>query len=244
MSETDIKTLILETSGRVGVVAVAQGQALLAERRLDERRRHARDLAPAVRDLLHQFGWKPTDIAAVIVDLGPGSYTGLRVGIMSAKVWAYATGCRLVGVPAFAAVAWQAAGFLPTGSGPLPVWVVNDAQQNRVYCQRFEVVGTASERAALPVALTSLAVRPVEQWVAELTAEDCVSGPGLRLHREKLPSQVKVVPESGWDPQPQALLRLALERLARGESDNVMAVEPLYARRSSAEEMWEKRHGA
>jgi tRNA threonylcarbamoyladenosine biosynthesis protein TsaB len=243
MSETDLKTLILETSGRIGTVAVAQGQALLAERRLDERRRHARDLAPAVRDLLHQFAWKPTDISAVIVNLGPGSYTGLRVGIMSAKVWAYATGCRLIGVPAFEAVAWQAAEFLPMRSGPLPVWVVNDAQQNRVYCQRFEVGGTAAGHAASLTALTSLAVRPVEQWIAELTAEDCVSGPGLRLHRDKLPPRVQVVPESAWDPQPKALLSLGLDRLARGESDNVLAVEPLYARRSSAEEMWEKRHG-
>ncbi|MCS6975426.1 MAG: tRNA (adenosine(37)-N6)-threonylcarbamoyltransferase complex dimerization subunit type 1 TsaB [Gemmatales bacterium] len=242
MSEAQVKTLILETSGRVGIVAVAQGQSILAERHLDERRRHARDLAPAVRDLLHQFGWKPTDIAGVIVDLGPGSYTGLRVGIMSAKAWAYATGCRLIGVPAFPAVALQATDPLEANPEPRRIWVINDAQQNRVYCQRFEITQTPSQTDG-PKALTNLSVLPVEQWLAELSAEDWVSGPGLRLHRDKLPPAVKVVAESAWDPRPQALLRLGWDRLLRGESDNVMAVEPLYARRSSAEEMWEKRHG-
>src|SRR5262245_52282348 len=92
------RLLILETSGRLGQVAVAGGSALRERRRLDEARRHARDLAPAVADLLATQGWKARDLHAVIVSLGPGSYTGLRVGLMSAKTLAYATGCTLIGV--------------------------------------------------------------------------------------------------------------------------------------------------
>src|SRR5205814_2216971 len=99
------RVLILETSGRAGSVALAAGESLLCTRRLDETRRHARDLAPAVRELFHTQGWKPRDIQAVFVSRGPGSYTGLRVGITSAKVFAYATGCALVGVDTFSAIA-------------------------------------------------------------------------------------------------------------------------------------------
>jgi tRNA threonylcarbamoyl adenosine modification protein YeaZ len=77
--------LILETSGRVASVALAEGGRLLGTRRLDEARRHARDLAPAVAGLLAGQGRRPRDVHAVLVGRGPGSYTGLRVGVMSAK---------------------------------------------------------------------------------------------------------------------------------------------------------------
>ena len=65
-------------------------------RRLDEARRNARDLAPAAAELLQKQGWKPIGLDAVLVSCGPGSYTGLRVGIMSAKTLAYATRCALI----------------------------------------------------------------------------------------------------------------------------------------------------
>src|SRR5437870_6540619 len=125
------RCLILETSGRIGQVALAHGARLGGVRQLDEARRHARDLAPAVRDLLAQAGWTARSLNAVIVSRGPGSYTGLRVGIMSAKALAYATGCTLVAIDTFAAIAQQA----PAEVQQLDV--LADAQQNRVYVQRF-----------------------------------------------------------------------------------------------------------
>src|SRR5207247_6191598 len=88
--------LILETSGRVGQVALAEGENLLAGQRLDETRRHGRDLAPAVVSLLKGFGWKPRAVNVVLVSRGPGSYTRLRVGIMSARTFAYGTGAALL----------------------------------------------------------------------------------------------------------------------------------------------------
>src|SRR5580692_6112914 len=97
------RLLILETSGRVGQVAVAHGDVLLGTRRLDEARRHARDLAPQVAELLKEQGWTARELDAVIVSRGPGSYTGLRIGIMSAKTLAYAVGCTLLGIDTFAA---------------------------------------------------------------------------------------------------------------------------------------------
>src|SRR5262245_37871016 len=123
--------LILETSGRPGQVAVAEGGTIKASRRLDEARRHGRDLARAVAALLTEQDWKARDLQAVIVSLGPGSYTGLRVGLMSAKTLAYATGCALIGVETFRAIARQ------TPPEVLDVDVLADAQQDKVYWQRF-----------------------------------------------------------------------------------------------------------
>src|SRR5205823_13861207 len=99
--------LMVEPSGRAGLVALAEGMVLRGVRPLDEARRHARDLAPAVRQLLDAAGWQPRDLQGVIVSRGPGSYTGLRVGLMSAKTLAYATGCALLAVDTFTAIALQ-----------------------------------------------------------------------------------------------------------------------------------------
>src|SRR5262245_35637944 len=125
------RLLILETSGRVGCVALASGVRLGEVRRLDESRRHARDLAPVVADLCAAQGWKTRELEGVIVSLGPGSYTGLRVGIISAKALAYATGCALLGIETFAAIARQ------SPEDAQRVDVLADAQQKKIYVQRW-----------------------------------------------------------------------------------------------------------
>src|SRR5438067_1968570 len=107
MEPENPKLLILETSGRVGRVAVALGATLGEIRTLDETRRHGRDLAPAAAELCAARGWAVHELDGVIVSIGPGSYTGLRVGLMSAKALAYAIGCRVLGIETFAAIARQ-----------------------------------------------------------------------------------------------------------------------------------------
>src|SRR4051812_44527958 len=104
---TNNRFLILETAHHLGWVALANGARIVGTRRLEESRRHARDLVPLIRELLSEQSWRARDLGAVIVGRGPGSYTGLRVGLISAKTLAYATGCALLGVDTFAAIARQ-----------------------------------------------------------------------------------------------------------------------------------------
>jgi tRNA threonylcarbamoyladenosine biosynthesis protein TsaB len=225
------RLVIVETSGQVGQVALAEGPRLLGTRRLDESRRHARDLAPAVRDLLAERSWRPRDLHAVIVSRGPGSYTGLRVGIMSAKALAYATGCALLAVDTFAAVALQAP------ADALDLHVLADAQQDKVYMQGFRRDAVGDDLAAS----SPLAILPVGEWLLARAPGAWVSGPGLRKHAHRLPSGVQAVEESERDPRPESLLRLGLARYLSGECDDVYAVEPLYLRPSAAEEQWKKK---
>ena len=221
--------LILETSGSVGRVAAAEGEAILRTRELDETRRHARDLAPAVARLLEELAWKPTDVTGVIVSQGPGSYTGLRVGIISAKAFCYATGAALIAVPTFQAIAAQA---------PVPVSAVEvlaDAQQELIYVQRF----TADASSEGLAAESALAIRPFSAWLGERDETDWLSGPGLRRFRDQLPAGSRTVEPERWDALPETLLRLGLARYETGEKDDPMAVEPIYLRPSSAEEKWD-----
>jgi tRNA threonylcarbamoyladenosine biosynthesis protein TsaB len=216
--------LILETSGRVGAVALAEGARLLSSRRLDEARRHTRDLAPAIADLLTAQGWKPRDVAAVFVSHGPGSYTGLRVGIMSAKTFAYATGCAVAAIDTLAAIAGQA----PTEFNRLDVIV--DAQQDKLYVQPFRKVHATwtNER---PVAIV-----PFSEWLVSRDSSVPVTGPGLRACGDRLPHDTPTAPSDAWDPRVDSLLKLGVTRFNAEERDDLWSLEPVYLRPSSAEE--------
>ncbi len=225
----DPRLLILETSGRIGQVGLALGSRLLAWRRLDEARRHARDLAPSVADLLREQQWKPREVQAVVVSRGPGSYTGLRVGIMSAKTFAYATGCALVAADTFAAIAANTPAAVDT------VEVLADAQQGKVYVQRYGRTGGTSAWHAL----NALTILSLEQWIARRSVSSWVTGPGLEIYRPRLPPEFKVVDPAFWHPALESLLRIGLARFERQEKDDLLTVEPLYLRASAAEEKWD-----
>ena len=190
------RLLILETStARAGVVAVAEGPELRGLRRLDDARRNARDLAPAVKTLLEEAGWKPRDVHAVVISRGPGSYTGLRVGVMSAKAFAYATGCIILGIDTFAAIAAQA----PAETTRLDV--LADAQQDKVYVQPFDRDGTGFQP------LAALTIRRFAEWLTERTASAWVTGPGLHKWESHLPPDVPRVESAQWNPTAESLLR-------------------------------------
>ena len=219
------RLLVLETSGRVGQVALARGDELLGTRRLDEARRHARDLAPQIAALLKEQNWRPRDLDAVIVSRGPGSYTGLRIGIMSAKTLAYAVGCAVIGIDTFAAVALQAIPEVKT------IDVIADAQQGRVYLQRFSCAPGALPSPLMPLQITTLAA-----WLADRPHDAWATGPGLHAYAKEVVEHA--LHQQYWDPRAESVLRLGADRLARGERDDLLILEPLYLRPSGAEEKW------
>lgn len=225
---TDPRLLILETSGRRGAVAVARGEQLLGVRILDEGQRNARDLAPTVAELLRAQGWAVKQLDTVVVSRGPGSYTGLRVGIMTAKTLAYATGCAVLGIDTFAAVALQSPPECPR------VDVIGDAQKEDVYVQPFargDVWRSSGE----------LRVEPFALWLERRDPEAWVSGPGLVKWEARLPPDIPRVPVGSREPSVESLLALGLARYRAEERDDLFALEPLYLRPSAAERQWRGR---
>lgn len=223
------RLLIVETSSRIGHVALALGDSLRGVRPLDEARRQARDLAPAMAALLAEQGRRPRDVQAVIVGRGPGSYTGLRVGIMSAKTFAYAAGCAVIAVDTFAAVALQA----PVSATRLDV--LADAQQDKVYVQSFLRTPTEWQSSS------TLAIRSVADWLATRQEDAWATGPGLHKWAGRLPAEVLQLEASLWEPRPASLLQIGLRRYLAGQRDDPWLLEPLYLRPSSAEEQWRAR---
>ena len=90
--------LAVETSGRLGSVAIAQGPKLLDEKQFSGPMRHSAEVFPAIVGLLKQFDKKPADIEQIYISVGPGSFTGLRIAVTLAKTMALANGARIVPV--------------------------------------------------------------------------------------------------------------------------------------------------
>jgi tRNA threonylcarbamoyladenosine biosynthesis protein TsaB len=195
---------------------------------LDEARRHLRDLAPSVARLLRERGWAPRDLGGVIVSLGPGSYTGLRVGIMSAKMLAYATGCALIGAPTFEVIARQ----VKTAGRELVV--IADAQWENLYAQPFSR-NSATDRFK-PTG--ELEVTPGPKWARNLLPDVGVVGPGVRIAAPWLPAGT---PATLLEPAIGDLLAVGWERFEQESLEDPARLEPLYLRPSSAEEQWDRR---
>jgi tRNA threonylcarbamoyladenosine biosynthesis protein TsaB len=215
--------LILETSGRVGKLGLARSEAVVRAVRLDSTRRDVRDLAAAVSTLLQSESLAPRDLTGAIVGRGPGSYTGLRVGLMSAKALAYATGCELRAVDTFAAVAVQSPPEVRF------VWVIADALRESVYAQSFERRNDGWK------AVDDLRIEPIDDWIKRLRPEEWVSGPGVSEYDERIPSTAPRVPDQDREANVESvfLIGKCAAPLTRQE---LFALEPLYLRGSSAEE--------
>ncbi len=225
----EARFLLIETSGKVGQVGLGLGSHLLATAELDIQHRHNRDLAPAVSALLGKTGWRAQELDGVIVSRGPGSYTGLRVGIMSAKTLAYATKCSLFAVDTFACLARQAR----AETGKLDV--IADAQRGNVYAQTFE-----RDASTQPWHKCSeLTVEPYEIWRNRRDAAAWVTGPGLTAHPEWRDGLLTMLPEGAWFPRLDSLLEEGLIQQSGLANAEMMALEPLYLRPSSAEQTWD-----
>jgi tRNA threonylcarbamoyladenosine biosynthesis protein TsaB len=221
--------LILETSSRIARVGLArvglarEGSVVQAVA-LDDTRRHARDLAATVEKLLKAESLQPSELSGVMVSRGPGSYTGLRVGLMSAKALAYSTGCKLIAVDTFGAIAAQA----PVESDRQ--WVIADALQNHIYVQGF-LLSTGGDW--LPE--NELRIERVEDSLKQAVPGTWMSGPGVKVYADRIPADCPCVPEVDREPRVESVFRVG-QHLPPLTREQLFALEPLYLRGSSAEE--------
>ncbi len=229
---TNPRMLILETSGRRGLLALAQGESLLTARDLASKSPGmflARDLTPTLAELLRQQGWSAKQLDALVVSRGPGSYTGLRVGIMTAKTLTYATDCALLGIDTFAIIAAQT----PPEVGRVDI--LADAQKEDLYVQSFAYV----EQGWYPV--DELHVEPFAEWIQRREPTAWISGPGLDKWEDKIPPSIGRVERLFREPTVESLHRLGLARYRAEQRDDPFTLEPLYLRASSAERQWRDR---
>lgn len=220
------RILAIETSLRNGSVALALDSQIVASRILTSEMRSAQSLAPAVKELLELHNWKPAEVDGLGVTIGPGSFTGVRVGVTFGKVFCHAAKISVIGLTTLEVLAHQAA----DEEGELHV--VLDAQRADLFHQRFRISGKET------AALTAPRVVSAATWLSELGAGEAprATGAGLAKHRSALPSHVRICDERLWEPNAEAVASLASRAFESGRRDDVWNLAPLYLRASAAEE--------
>jgi len=223
-----LKTLAIDTSLRGGSIACFDGGELAGAEFLDSRLSTTARLTPTLDSLLTRLGWKPGEIQLVGVSLGPGSFTGLRIGVMTAKTIAYVTGAKVVGVNTLSAIAHRAP------QTPSDLHVIMDAQRNQLFHARFVSQNDGTWDKAAPTAIIDW-----EPFLASLDEGSTVTGPAVRNHEEKIPENVQIMDEAYWSPTAEAVGRVALNQYHAGKTTEFWKLQPNYYRKSAAEEKLE-----
>jgi len=215
-----MRVLALETSTLAGGVALVDGERLVAEYLLDVSVTHSERLMAAVDRVLADARWAPRDLDGIAVSIGPGSFTGLRIGVSTAKGLAWALGVPVAAVPTLdamaAAIPWAA----------LPVCPVLAARRAEVYASLYRHDGDGLRREWEYLAL------PTDELAARLTEPTLLIGDGaagITSPHARLPAPPRRV------PSPACVAVLGRERLILGDSVGAAELAPLYLRPSQAE---------
>lgn len=204
-------------------------------------RRHAESLAPAIAHVMDQTGTALADVEVVAVDVGPGLFTGIRVGVATAQGLAQGLGIGVLGCTSVAVLAHAAYG----GGWPGPVVAVVDARRGEVFAAAYASPGDEVRPPGryAPDRLVPL----VEGVAAEAGAPVLVVGNGAGRYAEHLgPAVAAGTAVRGGaallDPSPAALAGLAAGRIAAGQSPVPPGqVRPVYLREPDARINWAQR---
>lgn len=228
-----MKILAIETATPGSSVALAEGRRVVAGATLVDRTGHSRFVVPAIDFCFDQVGWSPQDLDGIAVDVGPGLYTGIRVGVATAQGLGATLGIPVITVSGLDALAFEAA------TGHRHIWAVIDVRRGELAVASYRPVPGGVVRDSVPelVDFEGLRARldsdPSDSLVVgetTLIAEKVLTG----LHRVK----------TGRPPYPTAaaVAELAAGRLERDDIPPPEDVRPLYLRDPDVTINWDKIH--
>ncbi len=222
-----MKLLAVDTSTRGCSVAVQDQEAALAEATYNGSRTHSRHVMPMVRSVLGLAGLAVADLDGFAVTLGPGTFTGLRIGVGTVKGLAEAAGKPVVGVSSLRALAEQA------NLDDRLIFPLIDARRGEVYFSRFR------RRDGILQRETPDAVAPPEEAIGAIREPCLFVGSGAVLYRDALTKALG--PLASFAPEGLHVIRaaivanLGLARLSGVNPGDVHALVPVYIRKSDAE---------
>lgn len=221
--------LALDTSSKTGSVAIFEDSELIQSRsigdRSTERRASASCFPIDVNRLLGEANRKIDDIGVIAVATGPGSFTGLRVGVVAAKTLAYSLGCKIIGVNALSAISAAAI----EGASVSSVCAVMDAQRSQLFAARFESVTSWSPKMIGEVEIID------RKQLIDFAQGDPITGPGLEKVSMEL-TEVQTLDRRYWSCNAERIGRSSYPRVKSSTFDDPWTLKPRYYRASAAEE--------
>ncbi|HQU32391.1 MAG: tRNA (adenosine(37)-N6)-threonylcarbamoyltransferase complex dimerization subunit type 1 TsaB [Planctomycetia bacterium] len=255
-----MKVLGIETSGDIGGVVLSKDYKIVLSKEFGCMQ-HSKELVPAIKSAFHETGWSPNDIDLIAVDVGPGSYTGLRVGVTCAKTLAYALQKPVIDVPIFDIIAENyqrnlcktASGNPPSSAestgeekmffdaahrGQFSLCPVLDARRNHVYACIYTFSPLSSEQGLADVQWkreTEFMVIQPEGLVPLLPRPIIIFGNGVSPYREVFQAEDIFIDNEEWATPKVELVAILGEKMYesghRCERDKLL---PLYLRQAEA----------
>jgi tRNA threonylcarbamoyladenosine biosynthesis protein TsaB len=229
-----MKMLAIDTSSLTASAALTDGDTVVFGGSLENGFTHSRSLMPLVESAMNLAGWRPEELEGLAVTAGPGSFTGLRIGVAAVKGMALTLDVPVAAVSTLHALA--------AGCGPVSGLVapVMDARRGQVYTALFE---------AEPVfrRLSADRAAGVEELLAELSGREenvLFTGDGVRTYGEKLLAALngrgRIAPPPLRMPRAAAVAMLGAAMIDRGETCDPRTLVPRYLRGSLARPIWEQ----
>jgi len=234
-----LKVLAVDTSSLVAAAAVMDDGKLLGEYIINHKKTHSQTLMPMIKGLIGALELKASDIDIFAASSGPGSFTGLRIGITTIKAMAYAAGKPVVSVPTLDALAYN----IPmTDSLVCPIM---DARNNQVYTAVY-----AWEKNS-QVKITEYMGIPVQDLVQLIKGKNqdvIFVGDAVEIHKEFLKSELgekcEFAPGHLLLQKASSVAQLAFARVKEGLVESCFDMVPFYLRKSQAEREYEKKRHA
>lgn len=231
-----MKVLAIDTASIVATVAIMDDEKLIGEYILNHKKTHSQKIMPIIREVLDSAQLKVADIDVFAVANGPGSFTGLRIGVATIKGLAHAVNKPVVGISTLDGLAFN----LPHCKHM--ICPIMDARRQQVYNALYKWVDDSFYIVEEPRAL------PVGDLIRELKEKDeqvMFTGDGVAVFQEQLKNELgercHFAPIAFRMQRASSIAELALQKAYKGEVESYMTFAPFYLRKSQAEREYEKR---
>ncbi len=229
--------LAVETSGRTGSVAIANGRQLLAEAAFSTPVRHSAEIFPAVHGLLSRFNRHTDQIQHIYISVGPGSFTGLRIAVTMAKTMHLANAAKIVAVDTLDVIAANAGDYTETEGKELKkIATILDAKRGQFFVAVYQNSDGRWIKTLPDCLMTAL---QFVQKFADTEEPIHLLGEGLTYytHLFKVPG-IEFLDSRYWCPRAKNVHLLGYEMACEGQFADPITLEPTYLRRTEAEEKW------
>jgi tRNA threonylcarbamoyladenosine biosynthesis protein TsaB len=247
--------LSLETSGRLGSVALTQGEKLLSEKQFSGPMRHSAEIFPAIVGLLEQFSKKPADVKQVYISIGPGSFTGLRIAVTIAKSMALANQTKIVAVDTLDCIAANVikltaehaehaeekinqkdlCGLCDLSGEIQRLAVILDAKRGQFFIAVYEKTQDSRHKKTQdPIwkkTLSDCLMTADEFLVRCVDKPVALIGEGLVFYKDKFACPgIRVLDEKYWNPSAASVHKLGWQKVIAGEFNDPLTLVPNYIR--------------
>ncbi|MCX7843647.1 MAG: tRNA (adenosine(37)-N6)-threonylcarbamoyltransferase complex dimerization subunit type 1 TsaB [Clostridia bacterium] len=230
-----MKILAVDTSSQVAAVAVSEGTKILGEYSINHKNTHSQKLMPMVNELLGSLEMTASDIDVFAASIGPGSFTGLRIGVTAIKAMAFAAGKPVVSVPTLEALAYNA----PVSD--CLICSIMDARNNQVYTALYKYEKGIQTQVSGYMGVSVLELIDI---IKGKNSKVVFVGDAVEIHREllliELRDRCEFVPESLMLQKGASVAYAAYIKASRGMLESCFDMVPFYLRKSQAEREYEK----